>query len=98
MEVERIQAVVLTGQVQHADTDFGVTAREAVAGPDVVLPEIIAGPRGGVAGVLLVIPRGFPLSEKAARMLVVQRERDLMELRVFVLFLRAEGLSAWSAA
>ena len=56
LQVQRIEPVILVGEIQHAKAEFGAAVWKNVAGENILLPEIIAGQSGRVAVVVLMVP------------------------------------------
>src|SRR5439155_26013879 len=65
VRIERIKAVVLSGQIQHPQEDFAAAMKKPVAKIEVVLEKIIARKRRGIAGVVLRIPLRLRAREEA---------------------------------
>jgi len=63
VKVERIQIVILAGDVEQAEREFGFSMQETVTGKRVELPEVRAR-LTGVAAVVLTIPIGFSPAKK----------------------------------
>ena len=57
--------IILIRQVKNAHCDFGVLIPETIAGVNVFLNEIVAGHRGGITGVVLVIPGSIRARKEA---------------------------------
>src|SRR5687767_7632924 len=55
-EIQRVDSVILIGEVQEADTHFGLQARESVTRGHIELPEIVPGEVGRVTLVRLAGP------------------------------------------
>src|SRR5262245_12705984 len=70
VERERVQFVVLVGDVQHADSRLSVTPPETVSGEGVELPKLVTAQSRRVAIVVLRCPQRFALGEETAREII----------------------------
>src|ERR1035441_4563871 len=66
VKVERVEIVVLAGEVEQTEHDFGFSARETVTDKRVKLPEVSSRLTGYVAAVVLAIPIGLFLGKETA--------------------------------
>src|SRR5262245_33565222 len=66
IEIERVQPVILIGDIQQAEANFRDPIGKAVAGKQVQLPEIVARNIRGVAAVRLNQPERVELAEETA--------------------------------
>src|SRR5262249_55530392 len=72
-QVERIQPIVLIGNIQQGKGGLGVTLIKAITDEGVELPEIIARKARRVTAIRLLRPEGLRASEETRRM-IQQRE------------------------
>lgn len=80
VKVERVQIVILAGDVEQADCEFSFSMQETVTGKRVELPEIITRfTGGGVAAVVLTIPIGLSPGKETAGMIVNRRQTQLLQ-------------------
>ena len=61
VEVERIELVVLVGQVEDPQLDLGAALIESIAGKGIELPEIISRNIGGITAIGLLRPDSLDL-------------------------------------
>ena len=73
VKVERVEIVVLAGDIEQTERDFGFSARKTITDKRVELPEVSARFTGGVAAVALTVPLGLFLGKETAGMVVNRR-------------------------
>src|SRR5262249_7645196 len=78
---ERIEPIILVGDVQQANARFSVTIEKAVADENIELPKIITGQVRRISVIALSVPKRFSLAEKAGGMIVNRKQVQLMQNR-----------------
>src|SRR2546426_97076 len=84
VEVQRIEPVVLAREIQESDRQFGSALREAVAGKQIELPEIVTRQVRAVAKVTLRGPQGLRLGKEAGGMVKDRKQVQLVQDRPVV--------------
>ena len=79
MRIEGVQSKICIHYIEQGGLKLRVTVREAVASHEVVLPKIGSEAFRCVTGVVLMVPRGFPLREQAGSMVEIQGKRGSMQ-------------------
>src|SRR5262249_34184486 len=79
IERERIQAVILVGDVQKPNLDLPLPMVEAIANVSVELPEIVAGNVRRVAAIGLLRPDRIKLTEETRGRVVYGEQVNLMK-------------------
>ncbi len=79
VNVERVELVVLVGEIEHAKRNFGFPVQEPVTGKRIPLPKIITGFSGGLANVVLNVPMGVRLGKETTGMIEHREQIHLFE-------------------
>src|SRR5579862_1622596 len=69
-KIERVQAVILIGEIEDAEGDLTFTMQKTIAGKCIHLPEITTRLSRIVSAVALIIPISLSLGKEAAGMVV----------------------------
>ena len=79
VEIERVEFVILVGDVEQAERDLSFPMRETITDKCIQLPEVIARFSGVVSAVVLRVPMGLGLGVETAGMIVNHDQIHLVE-------------------
>ena len=79
VKIQRVEIVILIGDVEQAERDLGFSMQKSVTDKRIELPEVSARLAGRVPAVALRIPERFSAGKEAAGMIVNRRQTQLLQ-------------------